>query len=88
MATEQGSSGGRGLAGPLTEVMKLPTAEADLATFLVTVYCTIDELYVERFGPHKPVRARVAAQVSDSEVLTWMVLAHWQSDRSEDAFIG
>ena len=67
--------------------MKLPTAEADLATFLATVYCTIDELYVARYGPHKPVRRGVAPQASDSEVLTLLVLAHWQSERSEDAFI-
>jgi hypothetical protein len=29
----------------------------------------------------------VAPQASDSEVLTLLVLAHWQSERSEDAFI-
>jgi hypothetical protein len=67
--------------------MKLPTAEADLATFLATVYCTIDELYRERFGPHKPVRRGGAPVASDSEVLTLLVLAHWQSDRAERRFV-
>jgi hypothetical protein len=63
--------------------MKLPTAEADLATFLTTVYCTIDELYVARYERHKPVRRGVQVQVSDSEVLTWMVLAQWDARRAE-----
>jgi hypothetical protein len=67
--------------------MKLPTADDDLATFLVTVYCTIDELYVERFGPHKPVRPGVAPEASDSEVLTLLVLAQWQPGRSERRFV-
>jgi hypothetical protein len=67
--------------------MKTPTTDADLATFLTTVYCTIDELYVARFGPHKPQRPGVAPAVSDSEVLTWMVLAQWQPDRSERRFV-
>jgi hypothetical protein len=67
--------------------MKLPTTETDLATFLATVYCTIDELYVERFGPHKPVRPGAPPEASDSEVLTLLVLAHWQPDRSERRFV-
>ncbi len=67
--------------------MKLPSAETDLATFLATVYCLIDERYVERFGPHKPVRPGAAPEASDSEVLTLLVLAHWQPDRSERRFV-
>jgi len=67
--------------------MKLPTTDPDLATFLTTVYCTIDELYVERFGPHKPVRPGVAPVVSDSDVLALVVLAQWQADRSERRFV-
>ena len=67
--------------------MKLPTADSDLATFLTTVYCTIDTLYVERFGPDKPVRPGVAPEASDSEVLTLVVLAQWQADRSERRFV-
>ena len=67
--------------------MKLPTTAPDLAIFLTTVYCTIDELYVARYGCHKPVRRGARPQASDSEVLTLLVLAHWQSERSEDAFL-
>lgn len=67
--------------------MKLPTPDRDLATFLATVYCTIDTLYVARFGPHKPRRPGVAPEASDSEVLTLVVLAQWQADRSERRFV-
>jgi hypothetical protein len=67
--------------------MKLPTTAEDLATFLATVYCTIDELYVERFGAHKPARPGVAPVASDSEVLTLLVLAQWQHQRSERRFV-
>lgn len=67
--------------------MKTPTTALDLATFLTTVYCTIDTLYVARFGPHKPVRPGVAPLVSDSEVLTLVVLAQWQAARSERRFV-
>ena len=80
-------SGGRWPGTPLWAVMKLPTADADLATFLVTVYCAIDELYVERFGPYKPVRPGAVAVASDSEVLTLVALAQWQSQRSERRFV-
>jgi hypothetical protein len=79
--------GGRWPGGSLWEVMKLPTPADDLATFLATVYCTVDELYVERFGPQKPVRPGAPPEASDSEVLTLLVLAHWQSERSEAAFV-
>lgn len=61
--------------------------ELDLDTFLVAVYCTVDELYVAQFGPHKPVRPGVAAELSDSEVLTLLVLAQWQPQRSEARFV-
>ena len=67
--------------------MKQPTTDADLATFLTTVYCTIDELYVARFGAHKPRRPGVAPEASDSEVLTLMALAQWQSQHSERRFV-
>jgi hypothetical protein len=79
--------GGRWRASPLCVVMKTPTADVDLATFLTTVYCVIDELYVEHFGPHKPVRPGQRPDLSDSEVLTIVVLAQWQSERSERRFV-
>src|SRR5919202_2263178 len=61
--------------------------DVDLATFLVTVYCTIDELYVARFGPHKPVRPGRPPELIDSEVLTVLVLAQWHAQRSERRFV-
>lgn len=61
--------------------------ELDLDTFLVTVYCVIDELYVERFGPHKPVRPGVAPDLSDSEVLTLAVLVQGQPRHAERRFV-
>ncbi len=67
--------------------MNTPTADVDLATFLATVYCVIDELYVERFGPHKPARPGQRPDLSDSEVLTIAVLAQWQAERSERRFV-
>lgn len=63
--------------------MKTLSTAPDRATVLTTVYCTIDELYGARYGPHKPVRRGVTPQVSDSEVLTWMVLAQWDARRAE-----
>jgi hypothetical protein len=61
--------------------------DLDLDTFLVTVYCVVDELYVERFGPYKPVRPGAAPTLSDSEVLTLLVLAQWAPRRSERRFL-
>jgi hypothetical protein len=62
--------------------------ELDLDTFLVTVYCVIDDLYQETFAAHKPVRPGAEPAVSDSEVLAVVVLTQWQQSRSESAFLG
>jgi hypothetical protein len=62
--------------------------ELDLDTFLVTVYCVIDDLYHETFAAHKPVRPGAEPEMSDSEVLTVVVLTQWQLSRSESAFLG
>ncbi len=59
----------------------------DRDTFLVTVYGVLDELYGERFASQKPVRPGPAVDLSDSEVLTIMVLGQWQKDRSAGAFV-
>ena len=56
-------------------------------TFLTTVYCLIDDLYREHVAPvraHLPGRP---GELSDSEVLTLMVLGQWQSNGSERQFI-
>src|SRR5437764_10745536 len=60
----------------------------DLDTFLVTVYCVIDDLSHETFAAHKPVRPGAEPEMSESEVLTVVVLTQWQQSRSEGAFLG
>jgi len=59
----------------------------DQATLVTALYCTIDDLYREQFADHKPVRPGRRPELSDSEVLTLMVLAQWRADRSEQAFL-
>jgi hypothetical protein len=61
--------------------------ELDLGTFLVTVYCVVDELYREHCAADKPVRRGKKPELSDSEVLTLAALAQWQAQRSERAFL-
>jgi len=59
----------------------------DVDTFLVTVYCLIDDLYREHAAPvraHCPGRP---GELSDSEVLTLAVLCQWQPAGSERRFI-
>ena len=46
----------------------------DLDTFLVTVYCVIDDLYHETFAAHKPVWPGAEPEMSDSELLSVVVL--------------
>jgi hypothetical protein len=60
---------------------------ADVDTFLVTVYCLIDDLYRQHAGPvraHLPGRP---GELSDSEVLTLAVLCQWQPSGSERQFV-
>lgn len=61
--------------------------EIDLDTFLTTVYCLIDDLYQAHLAPGKPRRPGQRPTLSDSEVLTLLLLAQWQQDRSERAFL-
>lgn len=61
--------------------------DIDLDTFLVAVYCVVDELYVAHAGPHKPVRPGRRPALSDSEVLTLQLLAQWQTAGSERVFL-
>ena len=56
-------------------------------TFLVTVYCLIDDLYRQHAAPvraHLPGRP---GELSDSEVLTLTLLAQWQASGSERQFV-
>ncbi len=64
-------------------VLKETTMDLDLDTFLTVVYCTIDELFQAHFAAAKPRRPGKAPLLSDSEVLTLMVLAQWHPSRSE-----
>jgi hypothetical protein len=61
--------------------------EIDLDTFLTTVDCLIDDLYRAQFAPLKPVRPGQRPTLSDREVLTLVILAQWQPNRSERAFL-
>ena len=56
-------------------------------TFLTTVYCVVDDLYQAHYASQKPVRRGTAPAMSDSEVLTVVIVAQWQHDRSEAAFV-
>jgi hypothetical protein len=57
------------------------------ASPLVALYCTVDDLYQEHFAARKPVRPGRRPEVSDSEILTLVLLAQWRQDRSERAFV-
>lgn len=59
----------------------------DVDTFLTTVYCMVDDLYRAHYAPLKPVRPGKKAKMSDSEVLTVVILAQWQTNRSERDFV-
>ena len=61
--------------------------ELDADTVLTAVYCVVDDLYRATLAEGKPVRRGPKPRLSDSEVLTLAVLAQWQPDRSERAFV-
>jgi hypothetical protein len=59
----------------------------DVDTFLTTVYCLVDDAYQAHVAPvraHLPGRP---GRLSDSEVLTLALVAQWQSNGSERAFV-
>lgn len=49
----------------------------DFDTFVTTLYTLIDDLYRVRCAPHKPRRRGARARLSDSEVVTLLVLGQW-----------
>jgi hypothetical protein len=59
----------------------------DPATPITALYCLVDDLYQEHFASLKPTRPGRRPELSDSEVLTLMLLAQWQPDRSERSFV-
>jgi hypothetical protein len=66
---------------------KQPAANADVDTFLVTVYCLIDDLYRQHAGPVRASLPGRPGELSDSEVLTLSVLCQWQTSGSERQFV-
>ena len=68
-------------------LFKEATMDLDVTTFLTTVSCIVDDLYQAHVAPPKPRRPGPPPQMSDSEVLTLTLLAHWHPDRSERAFL-
>jgi hypothetical protein len=56
-------------------------------TFLVTVYCVIDDLYRRHAGAMRAHLPGRPGELSDSEVLTLTILAQWQPAGSERQFI-
>lgn len=48
-----------------------------LDTFLVAVYTVVDTLYQAQIAPHKPARRGHHPELTDSEVLTLMLLGQW-----------
>src|SRR5436190_2995835 len=59
----------------------------DLDTFLVTVYGVIEDRYQAASAAHKPVRPGAEPEMSESEVLSVVVLTQWPQRRSESAFV-
>jgi hypothetical protein len=49
----------------------------DTDTFVITVYCLVDDLYRAHLAPLRRHQPGCPPQVSDSEVLTLLLLAHW-----------
>lgn len=61
--------------------------EMDADTFLTAVYCLVDDLYQAQYAAHKPRRPGRKAVMSDSEVLTLVILEQWRPDRKERGFL-
>jgi hypothetical protein len=58
----------------------------DVDTFLTAVYTGVDDLYRAYFAARKPRRRGHQAELSDSEVLTLLLIAQWFG-RSEAALL-
>jgi hypothetical protein len=58
----------------------------DPATLITALYCLVDDIYKEHFAQRKPNRPGRQAELSDSEVLTLVLLAQWRLQRSEREF--
>jgi hypothetical protein len=58
----------------------------DVPTCLTTVYSIVDDLYQQQYAAQKPTKPGHREEVSDSEVLSLMVLAQWHP-HGERAFL-
>src|SRR5258708_20786349 len=61
--------------------------ELDVDTFLVTVYCVVDDLYRAELAPLLAGRPGARGKLSDSEVLALAALAQWEAHRCERCFL-
>src|SRR5579859_6285758 len=61
--------------------------DIDLATFLTTLYCVVDDLYQAAFACHKPARRGHPAEMADSEIVTLILLFHWAQRWGERGFL-
>jgi hypothetical protein len=59
----------------------------DLDTFLITVYCIVDDVYHAFCEPAEPVKPGPRPELSNSEVVTLVLLAQWDPRRSERRFL-
>jgi hypothetical protein len=63
------------------------TQHLDPDTLLTALYCIVDDLYQDHFAPLKKTRVGRRPELSDSEVLTLMLLAQWWPQSSERVFL-
>ena len=59
----------------------------DPATLITALYCVVDDVFKAMCAGSKPIRPGSRPELSDSEVLTLILLAQWRQDRSERAFL-
>lgn len=55
----------------------------DLESFQIVLFCIIEDLYIERFAPLKPIRPGAKPEMSDTEVIMLALLSQWSGKRSE-----
>lgn len=66
--------------------MPLPPPCLDRDTFLIAVYCVVDDLVGSRGAAQHARRRGPRPRLSESEVLTLALLAQWWPDNSEQGF--
>jgi hypothetical protein len=61
--------------------------QIDLDTFLTVVYCVCDEVYQREIAPHMKARRGARPKLSDSEVLTLVVVGQWHGHGCERCYL-